>query len=301
MLQESRNSIDVEKYVRKIEKLEEYARRIAVDIKNSIQGLNELIIAYHRHGYLPASLHYWMKTTLTSWKKTLLVEASTLTYYIAAYSEPTNIIYYTTNPRSASTIHLLQATSLTGHRVLVYTIKPLDERLRELLEQYNPYYISVNDELEASLIYALAVYHALAEEYRDAMSRRSERLYKHSREGFSIIVDELLTKYKDIINAVTSIKDRLIITSTKILEPICLYYVEALRRKGIKTYYTPLDHIEEPGNVLLLTISVEEYLVKEKKFKLFMKGGKIHELTINTDPLEALIYHSLIAYYIALK
>ncbi len=298
MLQEPRDGIDVGEYRRIIEEVEEKSRRIARDLVEVFRGLDYAIIAYHRQGYLPASIHYWMKAVLDRWSRTHLVEAATLAYYLVAYSEPTNIVYYTSNPRSSSTLHLLQSSSLTGHRIYIYTVKLGDERLLDILEQYNPYYIDSRDELEASLIYAMSVYHALAGEYREAMGRRGERLYRHSVEGFAVIVEELLSKYMGVLRELTGLGE-VRVTSSHMYEPVSLYFVEALRRRGVRAYYEPIEYVAGPGNILLLSTSVEEYLLKEKRFRLGMTGAHIYEINMNTDPLEALIYFPLLAYYLS--
>lgn len=300
MLQKPRDSSNIGEYRRVIGRLEEESRSIARDLSEVFSSLDYVIIAYHRQGYLPGAVHYWMKAVLDGWSKTLLVEAGTLAYYLAVYSEPTNIVYYTTNPRSASTLHLLQSSSLSGHRIYVYTVKPGDERLLDLLDKYNPYYIDSRDELEASLIYSMAVYHALTREYREALGRRGRRLYQHSIEGFTAIIDELLMKYMDVLSRITSLRETRV-TSSHMFEPVSLYYVEALRRRGLEAYYEPIEYITGPGNILLLSTSIEEYLLREKKFRLGMTGAHIYEIKMNTDPLEALIYFPLLGYYISME
>ncbi|ADI31193.1 hypothetical protein Shell_0043 [Staphylothermus hellenicus DSM 12710] len=298
MLQKLRDSASINKYVKHIERLESRSRILAEKIIDFL-NLNEeyVIITYNRQGYLPASILYWFILTMEPESRVVFGDANTVSYYIVAYREPGKTLFLATNPFSGATITLLQSSSLTGNKVFFITPKPADLRLIDMLSKYDPIYIEFNDELEASLLMSMAAYHAASKHYKDKLGRRGSRLYKHSLEGFTVVINELLEKYMDQLEKISMLKE-VIVSSSKILEPSSLFFVEALRRIGVKTHYEAPEQIVGPTNVLLLTTSVEEYYAREILFKMNMMNTKTIHLPINTDPLEAQIYYAVLAYYL---
>lgn len=295
-MQEPRSRADLAVFRKNVEKLEKNASSIAEKIYSHLLGTErETIIAYYRQGYLPASITYWITITLNKEKNITMGEAGTLAYYLLVYREPGVSILYTTTPTSPSTINFLQAAKLTGYKVLLITIDPLDERIHDILAPYSPIYIRSGDELEAAIIMSFAAFSATAKLSKELLGRRGRRLYEHSREGFTVVLDELIHRYSNVLQQILRIEE-IRVTSSKLLEPASLFFVETLRRLGKTAYYEPIDFITGPGDVLLLSTSVEDYLIKERRFKLNMTGSKIIEISLNTDPLEAQIYISLLAY-----
>ncbi len=299
MLQKPGDRIDISGFREEIRRLEERARRVAERIGEVLAGSRDLIVAYYRQGYLPASILYWMTSTLDDWRKVLLGEAGTLAYYALVYGEPATTVFYTTMPRSSATIQFLQAASLTGYKVNLFAVEPDNPVVRDTLQQYGPYYIHARNELEASLLYALATYIAASKHYRDKLGRRGKRLYQHSVEGFAVIVEELLEKYMDVLRSITRLGEARV-SAPRMLEASALYMVEALRRRGIRAFYEPIEYLTGPGEIVLLSTSVDEYLVRERRFHLNMTGAHVHDIVVNTDPLEAQLYFALLAYFIAL-
>ena len=297
-MQEPRNRTDLTVFKKNIGKLEKIASNIAEKIYSHLLGTEkETIIAYYRQGYLPASITYWVTATLNKEKNITMGEAGTLAYYLLVYREAGTSILYTTTPHSPSTIHFLQAAKLTGYKVLLVTIDPLDERIRDILAPYSPIYIKSSDELEAAIIMSFAAFSAATKLSKELLGRRGRRLYEHSKEGFTVILDELIHKYNSVLQQILR-AEQIRVTSTKLLEPASLFFVETLRRLDKTAYYEPIDFITGPGVILLLSTSVEDYLIKERRFKLNLTGSKIIEISLNTDPLEAQIYISLLAYFL---
>lgn len=298
LLPKLRDSTNIIKYAKYINELESKSRILAEKIIDFLKlGKEYVIVTYHRQGYLPASILYWFIATMEPDNRTVFSDANTVSYYIVAYREPGKILFLTTNPLSGTTINLLQSSSLTGNKVFFVTPKPRDPRLLDALSQYNPIYIEYNDELEASLLMSIAAYHAASRYYRDRLGKRGGRLYQHSLEGFAVVVNELLEKYMEELEKISSHKE-VIVSSSKMLEPSSLFFVEALRRIGVKTHYEAPEQLIGPANVLLLTTSVEEYYARELLFKMNMMNIRIVHLPINTDPLEAQIYYAVLAYYL---
>lgn len=292
MLQSTGDSVDLKNLISRLEKR---AREIQPFIEGVLERARRLVVAYHRLGYLPAQVIYWMTSTLDDWSKVLIGDAGTLAYYTLVYNEPGETVFFTTNPASVSTIQFLQAADLTGYKILVLSSEPGNDVVRDNLAKYNPVYIDASDELEASLIMGIAAYKATAKHYRDKMGRRGERLYLHAKEGFAVVVDELYAKYSGILNEIKDVGE-IRVTAPRIIEASANYIVEALRGKGVNAWYEPIEYVTGPGHVLLLATGVDEYLLREKRFRLGMTGARLHVLEMNTDPLEAQIYLAILGY-----
>jgi len=224
-------------------------------------------------------------------------EANTISYYTVVYRNPGKLIFFTTNPVSSSTINLLQASQLTGNKILFISPKPTQPHLLDMLSKYDPVYISISDELEASLLMAMAAYHAASKHYRTRMGRRGERLYKHSEEGFTPIVNELIRIYLEKLEKIIN-ENEVIVTSSKMLEPSATYFVETLRRLNIKSHYEKPEEVIGPCSLLLLGTTVEEYFIREILFKYRMMNIQLNDIVMNTDPLEAQLYIALLALYL---
>ncbi len=292
MLQEPGDSSNI---AETIKDLEERAGEVQPFIEGLLGRAQRLILAYNGLGYLAAQTLYWVITTLDDWSRILLGDAGTLAYYTLVYSEPVDTIFYAANPASPSTIQYLQAADLTGYRTVLLTVDPRNDFLRDELSKYNPVYISAEDELEAGLLLAIASYKAGASRYRDRLGRRGERLHRHGVEGFWIIADELADKYRGVFHGLGEAGE-VKVSSPRMIEASAEYIVEALRRRGVNAHYEPLEYLTGPGHILLLATRVDEYLLRERRFKLGMTGARIHYFEMNTDPLEAQVYYAILAY-----
>ena len=107
----------------------------------------------------------------------------------------------------------------------------------------------------------------------------------------------MINKYSGKLENIMRV-EKWFITSTKLLEPVALYFSETLRRLKINSYYQVPEQVPGYENVLLLATSVEEYLTRELRFKYSLMGVKLEDIVLNTDPLEAQIYIALLAYYL---
>ncbi len=298
MLQSSRKRGNIGSFKDRVKHIEEVSRNIEAEIRRYLESAKgRLYITYSRLGILPANVLYWIISTISPSTDIRIMDAMSYSYFVAAYTEPSTILYFTTDPGSNITLSLLQAASLTGNNVLLVTIKPRNEILADLLSPYEKITVDLHDEIEASLSMSIASFIAGVKTYK-GLGRRHDRLEKHVDEGFSPIVEELLEKYSDLIKKVIETR-KIIVTSSKILEPSALVISEALRRKGISSEYEPIEYVMGPGDVLVISSTVEEHYIREKIFRLRMTNAKIYQLVFNTDPLETNIYASIIGLYIA--
>lgn len=298
MLQKLRNSANIAMYTRYVHSLEATSRKITENLYKHLHNFKgTLMLAYHRQGYLPASVAYWFILTMNPEQRVVIHESNTIAYYMLPYHESGLVILYSTNPYAASTYNLLQTARLTGYEVLLVTLTPRDERINTLYSRYSKIYINTRDELEAALIMAISTYYVLGELYKNKLGSRGKRIYEHIEEGLSPIVEELVNRYTEQLERIVKFKE-VVITSSRLLEPIALYFAEALRRLGINAYYQFFEHIDSANNILLLSTSAEEHFTRELRFKYNIMDTTLENMVLNTDPLEAQIYLALLAYYL---
>jgi len=298
LLQKLRDSTSIASYARYLSEKEPVFRELASRIHDFLAtSPNHLHVAYHRYGYLPASIIYWFTVTMDPGRAVTLHDSIALTHYILPYSEQSTIMFFTSNPYSVTLLSLAQTSTLLGNNLLVVTQTPRDERVKNLLSRYRAIYVDAEDELEAMLVASIAAYYAMSRFYSSKLGARGARLSKHAEEGLAAIVGELVEKYLDNLDKLLQ-SSKWFVTSTKMLEPVALFFTEVLRRLGVESYYQTLDHILGYSNTLLLSTSVEEFALREYRFKYSVMGVKLNEITLNTDPLEAQIYIALLAYYL---
>jgi len=299
LLQKLRDSANIASYVKYVSERDSLSRELSNTLYNFLtqHALNRIHIAYHRYGYLPASIMYWFILTMDPEKSVTLSDSTSSAYYILPYSEPALVVLFSSDPFSSSVLNLAQAARLLEHNLLIVTLKPHDKRVETLLSRYSVTYIETVDELEAMLTASIATYYAMSKLYSDRLGARGRRLYSHVEEGITPVVEELIERYLDRLEALAH-GNKWIVTSSKMLEPAALYFTEALRRVNIESYYQVPDQVLGYENTLLLSTSVEEYTIRELRFRYNMMGVKLQDLVLNTDPLEAQIYIALLAYYL---
>lgn len=298
MLQKLRDQSNITGYIKFIENLEKKSHVLSNELYEFFAKLpGNIMITYYRHGYLPASIMYWFTITMDPDKNIVFNEANTLSYYVLPYRENWGIVFFSSNPYSSTTINLLETSRLTGYNSLLITTKPRDERLVSILNRYNVLYIEPSDELISTLVSSISIYYVMGKLYSKKLGNRGIRLYEHIQEGLTPIIEELIYKYIDKLEHVIHNK-KIFISSSKLLEPVSMYFVDVLRRLDIKAYFQTPEQILGYENVLLLSTSVEEHFVRELRFKYNVMGVKIENISLNTDPLEAQIYIALLAYYL---
>ncbi|AFL67031.1 hypothetical protein [Desulfurococcus amylolyticus] len=297
-MQEPGDSFNVRAYLGKLGKLEEEARSLSNSIRNFLSeiGSNRLIISYNGHGYLPASCMFWHVVTMDEEKSILLLDIPSTSLYVLAYRDPTPLIIYTSN--HSGLLNILQIARIMNHPYMALVAKPVNEKIVEVLKSYNIIYTSIDDELDSTLVMAIAVFHALASIYKDRLSKRGVRVFEHSREGFTLIAGELIEVYKEVFSKV-SLHRELVVSSSRLMESSARYLVDALKRRQVNARYEYPESIPNSADVLLIGTSVEEYYLRELKSRLAVGKTRVNELILNTDPIEANIYLAIIANYLA--
>ncbi|WFO75410.1 hypothetical protein J4526_00440 [Desulfurococcaceae archaeon MEX13E-LK6-19] len=295
-MQSTRNSSTLE-YLRKIievgERWAKEAKSKLVDFIKTRGG--ELVISYSSLGYSPASILYWLITTANPEKTPVLQDTDTIALYRLVYRKSSTVIVFTTRGDDPSLVRIADASRWTGGNILVVTPKPPDivvEMLR------NTPLITVPGGPNEIL---LSFYESLLSLYTGvdlgvSIGKRLERLKEFINEGYGVTVEELLEKYRNIINNVKE-EEHIIITSTKFLEPASYILLSVLMEKNVKASFVPISLLKPKRNnvILIVSSSVEESLLKEKKMKALMSGAKVYELTFNVDPLELPIYLHILA------
>ncbi|MEM2253896.1 MAG: hypothetical protein QXS06_05240 [Desulfurococcaceae archaeon] len=298
VLQSSRSSSRLTRLSAEVSRAEEWAKSASRELADYLKSSgNELLLAYSYMGYPAASILYWLLFTLRPDLRTLLMDADTASYYAVAYRSNLTTVVFTTKPDSAATIRITDSSRLTGARVIVVSPQPSEKTrlyMRDALLKTVP---ATGSEITASLWEALLAYYtglSIAQE-----GRREERLRTIANQGFSVIVEELVEKYLDsIIKAVEA--REVVITSGKLLEPASIALAKALESNGVNANYTPISLLEPASSkcVLIVSCSVEDHLVNERKLSIAMSGGRALELRLNLDPLEAPIYVLILALYL---
>lgn len=296
LLQMLRDSTSIERYAQHVSKLEERSRELASEIAGFLGGAPSFIITYNRDGFLPASITFWHTIVMNPSSSPLLVDLPTLTYQVLAYRESSPVIGFATNPFSALA-PALQVLRLLEYPYLIFTMRPGDQRLEELLRRYEVRMIPSRGEAELSLLLSLSSYHALSEVHRDKLERRGRRLYEHSREGFSGVVPSLIEGFLDALSEVVTERE-VYVTSTQLMEGGSAYFAKCLAGHGIDAVYVHPELARGPGSIALISTSAEEPYRRELLSKYRLMNMKVRELYFNTDPLEANIYLSLLAFYL---
>lgn len=291
-----RDSVNVELYTRHLSRLEAKARELSGTIKSFVSenGL-PLIITYSSTGFLPASLTYWFTLVMFEDKYPIRADFPTVTYQLLVYRPQDPIVGYAPSV-TASVINALRTATLLGNKMVVLTGEIQDPRLDQLLRNYRVVSAGSNV-FETALIQAMSSFHAMADLSRDKLSRRGARLLEHSVEGFAPVAKDLVEKYVEIVEWIASRK-KLSIISTEIMECGAQYTGEVLSTLGIEAVN------QRPGSrplhdaVLLISTTVEDLYLRELESDIKKTGIDVRELVFNTDPLEANVYLSLLAYYL---
>ena len=297
-MQGFRDSSSLDKLVHKILNAEKWASEACEKLVRFIEsGSGELIIAYTGLGYAAASTLYWLITTLNPSKQPVLQDSDTIALYRLIYREEATTILFNTKPDDPSLIRLGDASRWTGGKIYIVTPKP-PETIDALLRGANRIIVPCPpSEVECSL-YEVLLAHYTGLRLYGISGKRVDRLRKFVNEGFSVVFEELIANYRDVISDTLGIRE-IIVSSTGFLEPASYVLIKALRSKGVRASYIPLNMLEPSSgdNILFLTSSVEDYVVKEKRFKAMIRGARVFELRFNLDPLEIPVYVIMLALY----
>ncbi|MEM1628729.1 MAG: hypothetical protein QXP02_02785 [Desulfurococcaceae archaeon] len=301
LLQKLRDSSIITVFTRSLEEIERIAREHYHFIRDFLKSSfgRPLLLVYTGLGNLPANVVYWYMLTMCEEQYVVISEAQTASLYILPYREKTSILAFGVGDHSLL-IDTVRVVRLLGHDIWAIMSKLGDDRVETLSKGLGILIIPLKNELDASLAMAISSFMALTEVFRERFEARGRRLFEHSLEGFTAISESLIEKYMDVLENILSRK-KIIVTSSKLMETSSVLLTYVLKRSGIDAYYIPfeiLNTIDVWGDILVVATSVEEKMARNLKYKLSRSGSGIVDLVLNTDPLEANIYLSTLAYYI---
>ncbi|MEM4691395.1 MAG: hypothetical protein QXT88_03490 [Desulfurococcaceae archaeon] len=300
LLQKLRDSVNVKKYAVYVAELEERAKSLAEAIVFFINTRvrDKLVISYSDLGYIPAHILYGFTLVMDPDKHVVFEDTDTVQHYVVPYRENFVSILFSTDPYNPSIINYMQTSRVMGNETLLLTVKPGDERFKQIYSSFNTLQVDVNEEIEASIIMSIATYYACIKLYSGKLGSRGTRLFKHGEEGLSIIIEELISKYIDALEKIVYDKP-VIVSSPAFLKPASIFATSILDKLGLNAHFEDISRVGgRLESILLLATTVDEHLVKRLKFRLTPAGVKINEIIMNTDPLEAHIYLILLLYYL---
>lgn len=267
-------------------------------LEEVLSGAERLILSYERHGSLAAQTLYWGIATLSPQSPPLIGDVESVLYFALAYREPAEIVAFATNPYSGTLHDLLSAGRLTGHRITLLTPKPQDSRVASLLSSHSGvFFLEGLDEVESSVVMAIAAFRALSRLFRGSLEARGKRLHSHAEEGFGSIVEDMIGAYVDQLARLLS-EERVVATSTRLLEPAAELFVTSLRVLGRHARFERPELIDEPASIVMLHTSVEDKYASQLALNFAKMGSRVLQLRMNTDPLEAPIYFGLLAAFL---
>ncbi|MEM1700351.1 MAG: hypothetical protein QXI04_03055 [Desulfurococcaceae archaeon] len=297
LLQELRNSARLEQIFGEIERIEKKAREVAEDILDFLTSSSSetLIYAYTGYGLLPASISYWFSVTMRS-QSTLLLDVEDASLYVLPYREDVSMVVFSAEEYS-KLFSSLQAARLLGVKYKAYAQDPVDERYKILAKHYSVNTVPGRNTYETSLLLSLSTFFAHSKYYMNSLQLRSRRLFTHGEEGFAVVAKSLIEKYTPILEKIFALNS-LHVSSSRILEAPARLLTRVLSELGIEAVYTPHAEIASVGKKPLLVtyVSLEDRAFRE--LKAFRREGLL-ELVLNTDPLEAGIYLSIIAFVLS--
>jgi len=295
-LQGIRSSSGLNKLKKIIEIGETWAREREKEVARFIEEAgNNIVITYSGLGYSPASILYWIITTAFPDKNTALFDSDTIAYYRLPYSKSSSIIHFSTRPDDPALIRLSDTSRWTNNRLLIITPEP-PEVLKELLRG-SPYIQTPSSSNEIiTCFYESMLSLLVGVKIARSRGKRFIRLEKFIDEGYGPILDEFFERYRNVTSTITKYKS-IIVSSTSLLEPHVHVLIQALRNIGIQASFIPITMLTplSSENILIVATSIEENIVKEKKFKALMNNANVIDFTLNVDPLEAPIYIHLVS------
>ncbi|MEM4717367.1 MAG: hypothetical protein QXE81_01230 [Desulfurococcaceae archaeon] len=299
LLQKLRDSSFIESVVKEIEEAEIRAREYSNNILNFLTQSSGNIITYSYtgYGYTPASLMYWYSLTFQSTKFPLLLEAEESSIYLLPYRDDIAIIIYSTGEYS-KLIQTIQVARVLNVDYIAFTPEPRQEQIKSALKYYGVEILSRRDDekVETVIELTLASFFAISELLRNQIPARGSRLFTHGKEGFSLIAQSLYEKYVGVLESILK-HNELFVTSTKFLEASSILLAYSLRQIGIEARYIPLNEaldIETP--VLALMLSTDDRAQKEIRH---LRSLPLLELVLNVDPLEAMVYIAILAFFLS--
>jgi hypothetical protein len=297
LLQKLRDSSTIEEFTSEIFEIENKARvfsRKILDFLTQSRG-NTILYSYTGYGYTPASLMYWYSLTFQSTKHPLLTEAEESSIYLLPYRDDLSILVFSTGEYS-KLVATLQVARVLGVDYLAIAPEPPTDNLKSIAKFYGVEQVPLQGKVETALFATLASFFAISELYKSGLEARGRRLFTHGQEGFAVTARSFIEKYIDELDKIMK-HDDIYITSTRFLEASAILLTHAIRELGKSAKYVPLEEaVNLDAPLLAVFLTTEERVRREFKA---LKHGSMIEFLLNVDPLEGIVYLTLLSYIIA--
>lgn len=293
MLQKLRDSGDLSTVYSEVEAAEAEARKLSLRLLDFLNthSSRTLVYAYTGYGAIPAFISYWYSITMSN-RSVVVGEADDVALYILPYRDDVSVLVYSTG-EYGKLVNLVQAARILDIDLLAVAPVPADERLKTIVKYYMINTFNAKDMYEAALVLTLASFFSHSQLFKNALQTRGKRLFEHGEEGFAITVQTLIQKYAPILEKVLALGE-LYVSSSKLLEPSSQLLAHVLADLGVGATYVPTSELTSARKPVLLVYASTE----ERSFRELKTTRKLEpmELVFNTDPLEANVYVTLIAY-----
>ncbi len=252
---------------------------------------------------------YWILRTLGK-PFTWIGSLEDIAYHTLAYTKgevERAILLVAEEGTDNSIARMLDAAKLTETRLVIVKQGPLHPLLEQRLPDTSTTLEVVmgNPILALQLLAVKVAARTSLESPGDSegLAKRAQRILEEV-ESLPEVVDELLHRYAGAINKIRGVKERAVIAYSTTMRPPALILSDHYIKNGIVVRLLPLSELAAiltrgeklHGSTILLRTGVEDDYGREIGFKLSTRGMKHSsiEVRINTDPLTAPLYATLI-------
>ena len=286
------------KLIEELRSIEGSVEEHKVKLEDFIKNVkNVLILTYSGSGIIPSNVAYWYLKILKPSISTSMYSVDEFIYHIAPYMRnKADVLGIFSEGQENNAIRFRDVCVSLGLNHLIIT-PVLDSRVVTRIRSNNLLTINTSNYLlYVSLLFAKAITE-LAEE-KEVL--RVKRLLSEVRD-FGSVINELYNEYKDAINgivdAVKSIDEVMLTYTPTMLSPAYLLFYE-IRARGlgisIVNATSALQVVQSltKSNLGLIVFStdVESHVINEVLFKARIKGCRVIDIRLKTDPLTASIY-----------
>jgi hypothetical protein len=238
---------------------------------------------------------YWYSLTFQSIKHPVLTEAEESSIYLLPYRDDLSILIFSTGEYS-KLIATLQVARVLGVDYLAIAPEPPTDNLKSIAKFYGVEQAPLKGVFETALFTTLASFFAVSELYKSGLEARGRRLFAHGQEGFAVTTKSFIEKYIGELSKIME-HDDIHITSTRFLEASTILLSHAIRELGKSAKYIPLEEaLSLDAPLIAVFLTTEERVRRELKV---LKQSPLIELLLNVDPLEGIVYLTLLSYIIA--
>ncbi len=252
-----------------------------------------------------ASIAYWPLTQLTE-HPTKIGPIELYTYHHVAYHEPPGrqLLFIFSEPGAESaTLRSISTAQLMGAKVIAIT-PPLPPTAQQYIDEERTIAVEVSSQRPSIVFLALAA--GIAVELAKRFSKVRVRVERVQREYVDLAsaLEWVSQHYGQSIEELRdSLRGGCALYCSPTLVGACSFIAQRAAEKGFgRPMVLPLTSITPdilagtaPRNVVAVSTGAESDLGRAASMRARMTGRRLVELTINTDPLTAPLYASLIA------